>query len=46
MLLHRSVTDSEALGDIPLAGADAVSIGVAALIALGDNAPEHDAGYI
>ena len=26
-------------------GADAVSIGVAALIALGDNAPEHDAGY-
>ena len=26
-------------------GADAVSIGVAALIALGDNAPEHEAGY-
>jgi glutamate synthase domain-containing protein 2 len=26
-------------------GADAVSIGVAALIALGDNAPEHAAGY-
>jgi glutamate synthase domain-containing protein 2 len=26
-------------------GADAVSIGVAALIALGDNAPEYDAGY-
>ena len=26
-------------------GADAVSIGVAALIALGDNAPEHDAAY-
>src|SRR5438552_9720398 len=26
-------------------GADAVSIGVAALIALGDNAPEHDAEY-
>jgi glutamate synthase domain-containing protein 2 len=26
-------------------GADAVSIGVAALIALGDNAPEHDDGY-
>jgi glutamate synthase domain-containing protein 2 len=26
-------------------GADAVSIGVAALIALGDNAPEHDSGY-
>jgi glutamate synthase domain-containing protein 2 len=26
-------------------GADAVSIGQAALIALGDNAPEHDAGY-
>src|SRR5216684_704226 len=26
-------------------GADEVSIGVAALIALGDNAPEHDAGY-
>ena len=26
-------------------GADAVSIGVAAMIALGDNAPEHDAGY-
>jgi methylamine---glutamate N-methyltransferase subunit C len=26
-------------------GADAVSIGVAALIALGDNAPEHDADY-
>jgi glutamate synthase domain-containing protein 2 len=26
-------------------GADAVSIGVAALIALGDNAPEHDAQY-
>jgi glutamate synthase domain-containing protein 2 len=26
-------------------GADAVSIGVAALIALGDNAPEHDEGY-
>jgi glutamate synthase domain-containing protein 2 len=26
-------------------GADAVSIGVAALIALGDNAPEHDASY-
>jgi methylamine---glutamate N-methyltransferase subunit C len=26
-------------------GADAASIGVAALIALGDNAPEHDAGY-
>ena len=26
-------------------GADAVAIGVAALIALGDNAPEHDAEY-
>ncbi len=26
-------------------GADAVSIGVAAMIALGDNAPEHEAGY-
>ncbi len=26
-------------------GADAVSIGVAAMIALGDNAPEHDAEY-
>src|SRR4051795_434201 len=26
-------------------GADAVSIGVAALIALGDNAPEHEDGY-
>ena len=26
-------------------GADAVSIGVAALVALGDNAPEHDAEY-
>jgi glutamate synthase domain-containing protein 2 len=26
-------------------GADAVSIGVAALIALGDNAPEHENGY-
>jgi methylamine---glutamate N-methyltransferase subunit C len=26
-------------------GADAVSIGVAALIALGDNAPEHERGY-
>src|SRR5277367_4539931 len=26
-------------------GADAVSIGVAALIALGDNAPEHDQAY-
>src|SRR5579862_1601422 len=26
-------------------GADAVSIGVAALIALGDNSPEHEAGY-
>ncbi len=26
-------------------GADAVSIGIAALIALGDNAPEHEAGY-
>src|SRR5246500_3413600 len=26
-------------------GADAVSIGVAALIALGDNSPEHDAEY-
>src|SRR6266571_3227475 len=26
-------------------GADAVSIGVAALVALGDNAPEHDSGY-
>ena len=26
-------------------GADAVSIGVAALIALGDNAPEHDSAY-
>ena len=26
-------------------GADAVSIGVAALIALGDNAPEHDDEY-
>jgi len=26
-------------------GADAASIGVAALIALGDNAPEHDEGY-
>jgi methylamine---glutamate N-methyltransferase subunit C len=26
-------------------GADAVSIGVAALIALGDNAPEHEQGY-
>jgi methylamine---glutamate N-methyltransferase subunit C len=26
-------------------GADAVSIGVAALIALGDNAPEHEADY-
>ena len=26
-------------------GADAVSIGVAAMIALGDNAPEHDADY-
>src|SRR5215467_9110854 len=26
-------------------GADAVSIGTAALIALGDNAPEHDADY-
>ncbi len=26
-------------------GADAVSIGVAALIALGDNSPEHAAGY-
>src|ERR1700684_2172518 len=26
-------------------GADAVSIGVAALIALGDNAPEHDSEY-
>jgi glutamate synthase domain-containing protein 2 len=26
-------------------GADAVSIGVAALIAIGDNAPEHDAAY-
>jgi methylamine---glutamate N-methyltransferase subunit C len=26
-------------------GADAVSIGVAALIALGDNSPEHDAAY-
>src|ERR1700759_4371273 len=26
-------------------GADPVSIGVAALIALGDNAPEHDEGY-
>jgi methylamine---glutamate N-methyltransferase subunit C len=26
-------------------GADAVAIGVAALIALGDNAPEHDADY-
>jgi glutamate synthase domain-containing protein 2 len=26
-------------------GADATSIGVAALIALGDNAPEYDAGY-
>src|SRR5437764_412646 len=26
-------------------GADAVSIGTAALIALGDNAPEHDAAY-
>jgi len=26
-------------------GADAVSIGVAAMIALGDNAPEHQAGY-
>jgi glutamate synthase domain-containing protein 2 len=26
-------------------GADAVSIGVAALIALGDNAPEHDEAY-
>jgi glutamate synthase domain-containing protein 2 len=26
-------------------GADAVSIGVAAIIALGDNAPEHDAEY-
>jgi glutamate synthase domain-containing protein 2 len=26
-------------------GADALSIGVAALIALGDNAPEHDHGY-
>src|ERR1700749_5160168 len=26
-------------------GADAVWIGVAALIALGDNAPEHDEGY-
>jgi methylamine---glutamate N-methyltransferase subunit C len=26
-------------------GADAVSIGVAALIALGDNAPEHEEGY-
>ena len=26
-------------------GADAVSIGVAAMIALGDNAPEHDAAY-
>jgi len=26
-------------------GADAVSIGIAALIALGDNAPEHEHGY-
>ena len=26
-------------------GADAVSIGVAAMIALGDNAPEHEEGY-
>ncbi len=26
-------------------GADAVSIGVAAMIALGDNAPEHEGGY-
>jgi glutamate synthase domain-containing protein 2 len=26
-------------------GADAVAIGTAALIALGDNAPEHDAAY-
>jgi glutamate synthase domain-containing protein 2 len=26
-------------------GADAVSIGTAALIAMGDNSPEHDAGY-
>jgi glutamate synthase domain-containing protein 2 len=26
-------------------GADAVSIGIAALIAMGDNAPEHDAAY-
>src|SRR5260221_2082688 len=26
-------------------GADAVSIGVAALIGMGDNSPEHDAGY-
>src|SRR5579863_4320446 len=26
-------------------GADAVSIGVAAMIALGDNAPEHEQGY-
>src|ERR1700727_3033453 len=26
-------------------GADAVSIGTAALVALGDNAPEHDASY-
>ena len=26
-------------------GADAVSIGVAAMIALGDNSPEHDEGY-
>jgi methylamine---glutamate N-methyltransferase subunit C len=26
-------------------GADACSIGVAAMIALGDNAPEHEAGY-
>jgi methylamine---glutamate N-methyltransferase subunit C len=26
-------------------GADAVSIGVAAMIALGDNAPDHEAGY-
>ncbi|MET0973349.1 MAG: FMN-binding glutamate synthase family protein, partial [Thermoleophilaceae bacterium] len=26
-------------------GADAVSIGVAAIIALGDNSPEHDEGY-
>src|SRR5204863_2326754 len=35
-------------GDVAKAlalGADAVSIGVAALIALGDNAPEHDEEY-